>query len=357
MNLPFFSGKIKLKSNEKLLIIESLSIMLAAGIPILETFESIADDATNKDTRQLSRSLSNEISKGKSLSESMALYPLIFDKVFLNIIKSGEQSGNLDKVLAQSAADLKADIDTINNIKSALFYPALVILVLVGVTFYMFAFALPRIAEIFLELKIDLPPYSSFILNSSIFFREHLLVFVLGFTFLAVLLAWLLTLRKARKFIIYILIKIPTINSLVTYIDLSRFTNTTSLLLKAGVPIIEVLEISKNVVISPKLRLDIGLLTDSLTQGSTLIDAMKERQKSFPALLRRLAGVGEKTGSLDKSLEEVSKYYEKKYTDIVKNITVLLEPILIVLIATLVGAVLLSIIVPIYQGIGQLGSS
>lgn len=354
MNLPFFSKEIKLNSNEKLLIIESLSIMLSAGIPILEAFDSISEDATKKKTKELTSGISNEISKGKTLSESMAKYPQTFDNVFLNIVKSGEESGNLDKVLDRLAADLKSNIETINNIKSALFYPALVIIVLLAVSVYMFAFALPKIATIFLDLNLDLPAYSSFILNSSLFFSKYLLYFLLGFVVLAIIIVWLYTIPRTRSFLFYSFIKIPAIRNFISYVDLARFTSTSSLLLQAGVPIIQVFEISKNVVVSPKLRIDIDLVRDSITQGDTLIDAMKKYPRSFPSLLRRLVGVGEETGKLDESLSGISQHYEKKYTDIVKNLTVLLEPILIVLLAILVGAVLLSIIVPIYQGIGQL---
>src|SRR3990167_7362778 len=255
MNLPFFSKEIKLSPNERLLIIESLSIMLAAGIPILEAFDSIAEDAVNKKAKRLATEISGEISKGKTLSQSMAGYPKIFDEVFLNIVKSGEESGNLDKVLSQTAEDLKATIDTVSNIRSALFYPILVIVVLIGVTFYMFAFSLPQIAEVFLDLRIELPAYSAFILNSSVFFSKNLNFFVLGFAVFGLFTFWLFTVSKVRRFIFLILMKLPLINNLVRYIDFSRFSNTVSLLLKAGVPIIEVLDISKNVIISPKMQI------------------------------------------------------------------------------------------------------
>lgn len=355
MNLPFSSKKLKLKPTDKLLIIESLSIMLSAGIPILESLESIKEDTTTKSGNELASGLLNEISGGKTLSESMALYPDTFDEVFLNIIKSGEQAGNLDKVLYQSAENLKAEIDTINSIRSSLFYPILVIVVLIAVTFYMFAFALPKIAVVFVDMAIDLPAYSSFIMKSSIFFSENLIIFVLVFILMGIATLLLLKIDGVRRKVFYLLIKTPLLKKLVRFVDLSRLTNTSSLLLKAGVPIIQVLDISKKVVISSKLRADIETLGESLTEGATLTEAMKKKKESFPSFVRRLIGVGEETGNLDKSLDEISKYYEKKYTDIINNFTVLLEPILLVLIAIVVGAVLISVIVPIYQGIGQFG--
>lgn len=354
MNLPFRSKSLKISQAEKLAIVEGLSIMLSAGIPILEALESISEDVVNKKTKLILTGLSQEISSGKTLSDAMSNYPEAFDPVFINIVNTGEASGNLDKVLSQLAENLKSSIETANDIKSALFYPALVIVILTAVSFYMFSFALPRIAKVFLDLKVNLPAYSAFILKSSLFFQKYVLFIASGFIVLILLFIRLLYVTRFRRAFFTLLIKVPAIKTLIRFMDLHRLTNTTSLLLSAGLPIIEVLDISKNVVVSPQLKADVDYLKDSLAQGSSMTEAMKSKPKSFPALLRRVIGVGEETGSLDKALADISDYYEKKFTDIVKNLTVILEPVLIVLIGIMVGAVLISIVAPIYQLIGQI---
>ena len=274
--------------------------------------------------------------------------------MLISIVRSGEVGGKLDEVLAQVAENLKSNIETASNIKSALFYPILVIVVLIAVGFYAFAFALPKVAEIFLDLNLNLPLYSRIILKFSLFFAKYRYFFIAAFIILLLLSVQLYKIERLRKSLFAFLTKIPAVRTLVRFMDLARFTNTVSLLLKSGVPIIEVLEISRNVVVSPKLKLDIDFVKDELAKGSTLAEGMKKRPASFPALLRRVAAVGENTGNLDQTLGNISAHYQKNFTDIVKNISVLLEPILIVLIAVLVGAMLISIIVPIYQGIGQL---
>lgn len=354
MNMPHFSKSPKLSDTEKLTIIESLSIMLSAGIPILEALDSITEDAPTKKAKAVIAGLSQGISSGKSLAESMESYPDAFDTVLVNIVRSGEVSGKLDDVLSQVAENLKANIDTAGNIKSALFYPAIVIVVMVAVGFYAFAFALPKVAEIFLNLNIDLPFYSRAILEFSLFFSKYRWFFIAGFIIFLLTLIRLFQIPRVKKILFLFLVKIPTINSLIKFMDLSRLTGTISLLLKAGVPIIEVLEISQNVVFSPKLKVDVGFVKDELAKGFTLAEGMKKKPISFPSLLRRVVAVGEDTGTLDTSTASISAHYQKKFADIVKNLSVLLEPIIIVLVAVLVGAMLLSIIVPIYQGIGQL---
>jgi len=354
MKLPFTSKNLKISADDRLAIIEGLSIMLDAGVPIIEALESLSEDIPKKNTKKVLEALTKQISSGKSLAEALSILPDTFDPVLINIVKAGETSGKLDQVLSQLAQNLKSNMETADNIKSALFYPILVLITLTAVSFYMFAFALPKIADVFLELSVELPAYSEFILNSSLLFEKYWLL-IAALIIISVLIGIkLLSIPKIRRRLLAIITLIPTLKSLVRYMDLSRFTNTSALLLGAGIPIIEVLEITKGVVVSPKLNADISSISDSLAQGTRLAEAMKKRPDSFPALLRRVISVGEETGSLDKSLAHISEHYEKKFTNIVKNLSVLLEPILLVVIGIMVGVVLLSIITPIYQLIGNI---
>lgn len=354
MKLPFFETKLKLKESEKLMVIESLSIMLHAGIPILKALDSIAEDATNKKTEAVVRGLSSGVSSGKTLSEAMKTFSDAFDPVLINLVRSGEVSGNLEEVLSQVAQNLKDNIETASNIKSALFYPALIMVVLVAVAFYVFAFALPKVADIFLEMNMNLPVYSRFILKSSLFFKKFYLLIALFFVGLAAVAVRVFSVTKFRRAFLSFLTKVPFFKALIKFMDLYRFTNTASQLLSSGVPIIEVLDISKGVVVSPKLHMDIEMVREELTQGLNMSESMRKRQESFPSLLRQVVAIGEETGNLEQALGDISKYYGKKFTDIIKNITVLIEPVLLVVVGVLVGLVLVSIIAPIYQGIGNL---
>lgn len=354
MKLTLFSNNYNLSQEEKLSIIEGLSIMLSAGVPILEALDSIAEDMYRKGAKTLIEKLSREISSGKSLAEAMEIFPNTFDTVTINIVKSGETSGKLEQVLKDLSLNIKQNIETMSSVRSALFYPSLVLLVLIGLSFYMFSFALPRIAKVFLDLAIELPAYSAFVLRSSLFFQKYWVYILIVLIIVTLLLIRLVMVPKIRARFVVLLTNIPALKTLVRSMDLSRFTNTTALLLSAGIPIIEVLNISKNVVVSPRLRSDIDYLSDSLARGSNLAESMKNKPTSFPSLLRRVVGVGEETGNLDKSLMDISSHYEKQFTDIVKNLTVILEPLLLIIIGFVVGIVLLSVIAPIYQLIGQL---
>lgn len=357
MKLPTFfsnSKNIKLTDSDNLFILESLSTMLSSGIPISEALSSIDEDTNSKKTKQVVRTINEEISSGKSLSESFGRFPESFDPVFLSIVKSGEASGKLDSVLQSASKNLKKNIETKGNIKSALLYPVIIISVLFLVAFLVFGYSLPKVAKVFFDLHLKLPAYSTFVLKMALWFGDNKITLVIISVFIVFLFYFLLKIKKIKSFLFRIIFSLPIISNIVRLKDFSSFTQTTGLLLNAGVPIINAFEISKNVVVSEKLRNDLTRVITELTEGSTLSKSMKTASKSFPSLLRRVVSVGEESGKLDQSLADISEYYEHKFTEVIKNLTVIIEPVLIIFIAVLVALVLVSVILPIYQGIGTI---
>ncbi len=357
MKLPTFFSKaknIKLTDAENLFVLESLATMLASGIPITEALSSIDEDTSSIKTKKVVKTITEEINNGKSLSESFGRFPESFDPVFLSIVKSGEASGKLDSVLQSAAKNLKKNIETKGDIKSALFYPAIIITVLFLVAFLVFGYSLPKVAQVFFDLRLNLPVYSSTILKMALWFGDNKETFIVVIAVFVFLLYLLLKIRRIKKVFLNFLFSLPGISNLIRLRDFSSFAQTTGLLLSAGVPIINALEISKNVVASEKLRGELERVIIQLTEGSSLAKGMKTSSKSFPSLLRRVIGVGEESGKLDKSLTDIAEFYEHKFTEIIKNLTVIIEPVLIIFIAVMVALVLVSVVLPIYQGIGSI---
>src|SRR3990167_825479 len=199
MKLPNFlptSRNIKLKDSENLFILESLSTMLASGIPITEALASIEEDTNNKKTKKVVQTISEEINNGKSLSESFGRFPESFDPVFLSIVKSGEASGKLDSVLQNASKNLKKNIETKEDIKSALFYPAIILTVLFLVAFLVFGYSLPKVAKVFFDLRLDLPVYSSTILKMALWFGANKATIIVVIAFLVFLLYLLLKIHR-----------------------------------------------------------------------------------------------------------------------------------------------------------------
>ena len=348
----FFSSS--LKPSEKLILIENLATMISSGIPIIEALETINQDSTNKHLNSITEGAITDLQRGQSLSETLRKFPRDFDKVFLASLEAGEASGKLDEVLFQLSENIKSDIELSQSVKNSLLYPALVVTVLIIVLSSMFVFVIPKVANVFTGLNIPLPLPTVILITFSNFFNKFLLyiiatvVILLSFIFFGVRSGFL------KPYLFKLVTLIPILNSFFKKVDLARFARTFSLLLNSGVAIIEALNLSTHVVNNELLARDIGAVKNDISEGEFLSASLRKYKRSFPALLARLVSSGEKSGKLDKSLSDFYDFYQRQIRVDIKNFTTLLEPVLLVIIGIAIGGIILAIIAPIYQLIGQI---
>ena len=348
----FFSSS--LKPSEKLILIENLATMISSGIPIIEALETINQDSTNKHLNSITEGAITDLQRGQSLSETLRKFPRDFDKVFLASLEAGEASGKLDEVLFQLSENIKSDIELSQSVKNSLLYPALVVTVLIIVLSSMFVFVIPKVANVFTGLNIPLPLPTVILITFSNFFNKFLLyiiatvVILLSFIFFGVRSGFL------KPYLFKLITVIPILNSFFKKVDLARFARTFSLLLNSGVAIIEALNLSTHVVNNELLARDIGAVKNDISEGEFLSTSLRRYKRSFPALLARLVSSGEKSGKLDKSLSDFYDFYQRQIRVDIKNFTTLLEPVLLVIIGIAIGGIILAIIAPIYQLIGQI---
>ena len=348
----FFSSS--LKPSEKLILIENLATMISSGIPIIEALETINQDSTNKHLNSITEGAITDLQRGQSLSETLRKFPRDFDKVFLASLEAGEASGKLDEVLFQLSENIKSDIELSQSVKNSLLYPALVVTVLIIVLSSMFVFVIPKVANVFTGLNIPLPLPTVILITFSNFFNKFLLyiiatvVILLSFIFFGVRSGFL------KPYLFKLITVIPILNPFFKKVDLARFARTFSLLLNSGVAIIEALNLSTHVVNNELLARDIGAVKNDISEGEFLSTSLRRYKRSFPALLARLVSSGEKSGKLDKSLSDFYDFYQRQIRVDIKNFTTLLEPVLLVIIGIAIGGIILAIIAPIYQLIGQI---
>lgn len=345
--------KVKLPFTEKLTIVESLGIMLEAGIPILEALDSIEEDSTSPNTKGVVSAIRDSVQKGSTLADSFSQFPRIFDEIFINTVKAGEESGSLDKVLKQLSDNLKQAEELKNDVKAAAFYPGIVLAVLAFVLIVLLGFVVPRVADVFQRLNIPKPLPTRLLLSTALFIRDNYLLVIAFLIVVAVLVTILVSNRGFRRRLMSLSFKLPIFGNILKYLDLSRFSGTLSLLLSAGIPIIKAVETSATVVINQKTRQALSEIAHKLTQGQSLADSLKE-YKYFPTLMTRIVNTGEKTGKLDAVLAEVAGHYHNKLSRQVKTLSTALEPVLIIIVGIIVGGAILAIIAPIYQLIGQI---
>lgn len=327
--------------------------MLTAGIPILEAVNSLAEEA-KKNQKVILVQLREDLNQGKSIADSLSKFPNAFDPVTINIIKAAEQSGTLETSLKDLTENIKKDIDLSSKIKGALTYPIFVIIVFIAVFLLILTFVVPRIASVFGRFRIELPLPTKILIVSSNTLLAYFPIMLFVFVLLAVCL--ILIYRTKKKLLLNILFKMPLLSSLARQIDITRFSRSMSLLLTSGIPITESLKLSAAVVNKKEVTSAIEIALQSVTAGKRLSEGFKMSNGTIPLTVVRITEAGEKSGTLEKSMQEISNQYERKVSDTLKTLTTLLEPIMLVVVGILVGGIMLAIIAPIYGLIGNISS-
>ena len=345
---------IGLSNSDKLTMIGTFSTMINAGIPILETVGSLLEDAKGN-TKKILTSVEEDLTQGKPLHVCFSRFPSVFDKVSVNIIKASEEAGTLNTVLKDLRNQIQKDMEFTDTVKSALTYPIIVLVVFFVVLLIMLVVVIPKIATVFLQLNAELPlPTRILIFTSNAILHNFilLLILILGIGFSIYLLF-----RFQRKFILHVLHSLPFISAIIKGIDLTRFFRSMYLLLNSGVIITSALGLAKDVVVRKDIAKFLEHAQESILTGRRLSEILKERKDIFSGIMIKIIEAGERTGTLDKSMENISNDMDYQVTKMLKTSVTLLEPIMLVLMSVLVGGMMISIIAPIYGMISNIGGS
>lgn len=341
---------LTISRSDKMALISNMATMLAAGISILEIIDSLLEDARGNQKKML-EIVKEDMSQGKHLYASFERFGGVFDKVTVNIIKAAEQAGTLETSLKDLRENIKKESEFMDKVKGALTYPILIMIVFAGVLLMILTFVIPKISAVFLRMRVQLPlPTKMLIFLSNLILTYTVpLLLVLG----AVLLLSILLLKTRRRLVLNLIFSLPLISNLAREIDLTRFTRSLYLLLSAGIPIVEALELSKGVLLKKEIVHAVDHCIDVVTSGRRLSEGLKDNKRVIPSIMIRITEAGERSGSLDRSMQEVSEYMDYQVTRTLASVTALLEPIMLVIVGVLVGGMMLSIISPIYGLVGQ----
>lgn len=344
-------NNISLSSKDKLSLISDLATMLAAGIPILEAVESLLEEADGNQRRIL-LTLKKDLEQGTKISESFARFPKAFDPVTINLIHAAEEAGTLDTSLKDLIENIKKDIEFSDKVKAALAYPLVVFVVFSVVFITILVFVIPRIGLVFSQLRIQMPLPTRILIFISNLLLQYTPLVILGVVL--VILAGVTLYKTQKNRFLNLIFSLPLVSTLIDQIDLTRFSRSMALLLTAGIPLVEALELSGNVVSKKEIAKVISYSKNKVSAGQELSEGFRHFKKIVPSIMVRITQAGERTGTLDQSMQELAEYFDSQVTNTLKTLTVLLEPIMLVIIGLLVGGVMISIIAPIYGLISQI---
>ena len=331
------------------IFMRQLSTMLAAGIPLVQSFEIVGSGHENAAMQKLIMAVKTDVEGGSALAESLAKHPLYFDDLVVNLVEAGEQAGALESLLDKIATYKEKTEALKKKIKKALTYPAAVLIVALVVTTILLIFVIPAFEDLFQGFGADLPTFTRKVINLSVFVREkgfYLAALIGGSVF--AFLYFKKRSKKMRHFLDRMMLKAPIIGPILEKAAIARYSRTLATMFAAGVPLVEALESVAGATGNIVYELGVLEMRDEVSTGLRLQQAM-DNTDLFPNMVIQMIAVGEESGSLDSMSAKVADFYEEDVDNAVDNLSSLLEPMIMSILGVLVGGLVVAMYLPIFK--------
>jgi type IV pilus assembly protein PilC len=327
--------------------------MISAGLPMVQCLEILASQMESPEFRKIITQIKESVQSGSTLSEAMSKHKKAFDDLYVNMVEAGEVGGALDTILVRLALYREKADKLFRKVKGALVYPVVVMIVAIGVTFAMLRFIVPVFAKMFEGLGAELPAPTQFVLNISIFLRNNTIIMILGLAALIVAYRLFVKQPNGRLMVDKFKLRMPLIGDLIRKSSISRFTRTLATLLSSGVSILDALNITARTSGNMVLQQAIKRAMLSIAEGETITAPLKE-SGVFPPMVTQMISVGEKTGGLDEMLAKIADFYDEEVDAAVSALTSIIEPVIIVFMGGMIGAILIAMYLPMFDIVGKI---
>ncbi len=340
---------------DKLLFTKHLAVMIKSGIPLGEAVETIASQTKNSAFRGMLLKILSRINNGQALAHALVKFPKIFDPFYINLIKIGEESGTLENNLEYLATQLKKNYDFQKKMQGALLYPEIVLMICFISGGSIALFVLPKLVDLFASLDAKLPLSTQILLFLANLMKTQGHVIVMGFVLFFLLFRAIIAIPRVKYYWHLFLLKLPVIGVFSQQIQLSYFCRNMGLMLKSGLPITTALVAQEGATTNLVFKKYVQLLSFTVEKGKTIADALSTKEfPHIPLLVGKMIGVGEKTGKLDESLLYLGDFYADEVESNSRNLSTVLEPVMLIVIGIVVAFVAFSIITPIYELTGSI---
>lgn len=352
-----FESKVNLfiapiKTKDLVIFARQFSVMISASVTVTESLSILIDQTNNLSLKNMVSEIAFEVDSGSFLSDAFAKRPKIFSDFFVNIVRSGESSGKLDEVLDYLADEMEKSYDMSAKIKGAMIYPVFILVALVGVAVVLMLYVIPNLTSMLTESGARLPLATRIVIGTSNFMKSYIILIILFIAGLTFLVRLYLKTYSGKRNIDILKLKMPIFGKLFQYIYLMRFTRSLSTLLKGGVTITRSLEITAEVVGNTIYRELILETLESINDGNSLAVVL-EASSYVPKMVPQMIAVGEKTGKIDTVLDRITSFYTRESSNMLDNLSKLMEPLIMVLMGVGVGIMVAAIILPMYNMASQ----
>lgn len=349
VQVRFMDRFLSVPLKEKMVFARNLAVMVSSGLTVSKAIHNLSIQTPNAHFKKILQGIHEDVQSGKQLSEGLAKYPGVFNELFVNMVSVGEISGNLEEVLDILALQLEKEHDLLSKVRGAMTYPAVIVVAMIGIGILMLTYILPKITQVFVDMHVELPQTTLFIIGVSNFVRDHWLITI------GIVVGSILSIRffgktdTGRHFFHWLFLRLPVVGNIIIKVNSARFARIYSSLLKSGVSVVNALAIVARTLgnIYYKEALTAGI--DEVQKGTELSKIIEKYPKIFPVMVAQIIQVGEETGKTEDVLQRLAEFYEEEVSQITKNMSSIVEPILMLLIGGSVGFFAVAMLQPMYS--------
>lgn len=354
-DLDLSFGK-KIKPRDLCLFCRQFVSILQAGVSIRQALGMLAEETENKFVMKATKAISESIEKGNTLTESMRSQMDTFPAIMIHLVEAGEKSGNLEMAFNRMAIHFEREAKLKALVKKAMIYPVILVVACLGVIAVMLGFVIPTFMGMFQDLDVEMPAITVFVINASNVFLNYWYLILLTVAAVIFLYKWIYQTEKGRLVIDDIKLHVPIFGTLALKTACAEFSRTLGVLMGTGIPMIECLEITQNVLTNIHFKNVVGTARDQVMKGIPLTEPLKQSEV-FPPMVYHMTGIGEETGNLVDMLEKLTIYYDEEVEIATQAVMAAMEPMIIVALALIVGTLVMAIIMPMvamYEGLDNL---
>ena len=350
LNLPSFLPSFTfIPLSEKMIFARHLAVMIGAGLSMTRSLETLSLQTKNKKFSAILRSLKDSVNQGQPLADALAKYPQIFSELFTNMVRVGEASGNLEETLKMLAYQMEKEHELRSRLRGAMIYPIVIVAAMFGIGLLMMIVVVPKLTDIFKEMKIDLPISTKFLIGLSNFLGQHWLGGLLGLAIFALAVRFLAKTVTGKTYLDWMLMRLPIVGDLVKKINSARLARTLSSLVESSVPIVQGLQIVSGTLGNIFFRRSLNEAAAVMQKGEQLSKIINSYPQLYPAMVGQMIAVGEETGTLGAILGKLADFYEEEISNTTKGFSAVVEPVLMIVIGAAVGFFAISMLQPMYS--------
>jgi type IV pilus assembly protein PilC len=353
MELAIGSG---VNSRDLLIFTRQLATMIDAGLPLVQCLDILANQTENRAFAKILFSIKSSVESGASFSEALRKHPKVFDALFTNLVAAGEVGGILDTILMRLTSYIEKAVKLGRQVKGALLYPIIILVVAMGVVAVMLGSVIPTFQEMYSTFSgATLPAPTQFVINLSAGFRSLWYVYIGAAIGLAVGGSWVMSSEKGRLAFDAAILRVPVIGSMLRKVVVARFSRTLGTLLSSGVPILDALEICARTAGNKVIERAIETTRQGVSEGKDVATPLAAT-KAFPSMVNEMIGVGEQTGTLDQMLQKIADFYEEEVDVAVGALTKAIEPAMMAFLGVVVGGLLIAMYLPVFELAGNINA-